>query len=142
MPVSPAQKINQAAGLLLTPRTVSLLNFERTAGIYTNNLEIYMPINTQSSLQPTVPEMVTNGVSPPIDTNRLITAETNNLSPGQIQDEDMKVDTCNVQGNNILVEPAAKHAATDLVYGNNASFEPVSPGNDYDSESPVDDSGL
>lgn len=146
MPVSPAQKINQAAGLLLTPRTVSLLNFDKSvvSTTYANNLEGYMPIvsTVNSSVQQQHRQLETNasaanGVLPPNDSSRIMTAEINSTSQGQDEGKLQVPHAAN--SNNDQQQPGTKPSSE--LYGSNAGFEPVSPGNDYDSESPVDESG-
>jgi hypothetical protein len=128
-PVSPAQKINTlAASLLLTPRTVSLTNFEsRTPALSSTPL----PPNS-SHLKEVSPLASSNGVSP---SNH--SAGNSGLSE-ECQDVDMSLESSNDTSGEVgEITPLGNDVATTY-HANNSSFEPVSE-NEYDSESPVDE---
>ena len=149
MPVSPAQKINEAASLLLTPQTVSLTNFERNPTPPVPGCPgMEMFAVTASSQEPVVhaAAVVTNGVSLVQDANHLATPS--DISGKTVGDGETSNNACG-ENNALLLEAGdgggiglGELVAFGVVAGPNTSFEAVSSENEYDSESPVDESGL
>ena len=99
-PVSPVQKINAAASLLLTPRTVSLTNLVRAPvqGVPSNNTAVVSTVPVVAS------PVVANGVSPSSDVNHVTPMEIVGNKPtaehhGEV---DMNIEPNDADGENFI----------------------------------------